>query len=341
MLGSPLVIAAIVASPLILAAILLRNRPWAPVLDMAMTELRVRDVGTRHTPLIGLPGRIGNFPDQGSHPGPSSFYLLAPFYRLSRRAGLGTRAGQRRDQQRRRRHRSCGSATAGPGCSGALVLGAIAAVAVRGYGLNVLTHPWNPYFPVAALARRAGRRLVGAVAAITGWRVVAVVAASVAAQTHVPYLLNAIAMSVLVLGGDGWRLRQRRPTRGRARAASSSRSASARVLWVPPFVDQLDPRSRATSRMLVEHFASDPPEPAIGVGEGVRVFFRHLDAPSAIVDLFVHGDAFVHRSGLDTARPVLGRWSCSRSGSRPPSSPTGIGTRPLDGAQRRDRRRPR
>ena len=47
-----------------------------------MTEFRVRDVGGRHTPLIGLPGRIGTFPDQGSHPGPISFWLVAPGYRL-------------------------------------------------------------------------------------------------------------------------------------------------------------------------------------------------------------------------------------------------------------------
>ncbi|MEI2422374.1 hypothetical protein V6O07_18990, partial [Arthrospira platensis SPKY2] len=68
--------------PLIVAIIVLRWRPWYPVLDLAMTEFRVRDVGSRRTPLIGLPGRIGNFPDQGSHPGPISFYLLAPFYRI-------------------------------------------------------------------------------------------------------------------------------------------------------------------------------------------------------------------------------------------------------------------
>ena len=49
---------------------------WHPVLDLAMTEFRVRDVGTSHTPLIGLPGRIGTYPHQGSHPGPAQ--LLPP-----------------------------------------------------------------------------------------------------------------------------------------------------------------------------------------------------------------------------------------------------------------------
>ena len=147
LLRSPLAIAAIVASPMLLAAVLLATRPWAPVLDMAMTELRVRDVGSRHTPLIGLPGRIGNFPDQGSHPGPLSFYLLAPFYRLTGSRAWGLELG------------SVAINTAAvalfvwighrrAGLLGTLAFGAIAAIAVRGYGLNVLTHPWNPYFPV-------------------------------------------------------------------------------------------------------------------------------------------------------------------------------------------------
>ena len=70
------------ALPLIVAVVVLAHRRWYPVLDLAMTEFRVRDVGGRHTPLIGLPGRIGVFPDQGSHPGPLSFWLLAPGYRL-------------------------------------------------------------------------------------------------------------------------------------------------------------------------------------------------------------------------------------------------------------------
>ena len=73
---------AALALPFVIAAIVLLTRDWYPVLDLAMTEFRVRDVGGPHTPLIGLPGRIGEFPEQGSHPGPLSFYLLAPTYRL-------------------------------------------------------------------------------------------------------------------------------------------------------------------------------------------------------------------------------------------------------------------
>jgi hypothetical protein len=301
--GSPLAIAAIVASPLLLAAILLATRPWAPVLDMAMTELRVRDVGTRHTPLIGLPGRIGTFPEQGSHPGPLSFYLLAPFYRLTGARAWGLELGSV----------AINSAAVAllvwighrrAGLLGTVAFGAIAAVAVRGYGLNVLTHPWNPYFPV----------LLWLVVLAAAWSVllrdhwmaiVAVAAASVAAQTHVSYLLNAIAMSVLVLAVMGWRLLRQRDQRPAVLKPLLVTLGLGIVLWIPPFLDQLV-RDPGNIRMLVRHFASAPPEPAIGIGEGIRVFLRHLDAPSAAVDLVLHSNAFVHRSELANGTPILG-----------------------------------
>jgi hypothetical protein len=42
--------------------------------DLAVFDLRVRDVGTAHTPLVGLYSRFG-----WSHPGPVAFYCAAPF----------------------------------------------------------------------------------------------------------------------------------------------------------------------------------------------------------------------------------------------------------------------
>ena len=49
--------------------------------------MRLRDVFSAHPPLIGLPGRIGSFRHQGSHPGPLSFWALAPFYEKSLKPG--------------------------------------------------------------------------------------------------------------------------------------------------------------------------------------------------------------------------------------------------------------
>ena len=48
----------IVGLPLLVALVDLHGQHWNPVLDLAMTEFRVRDVGWTDTPLIGLPGRI-------------------------------------------------------------------------------------------------------------------------------------------------------------------------------------------------------------------------------------------------------------------------------------------
>ena len=76
-----LLVAAPLLTPLLVTAVWLRRHHFGPLFDVAMTEARVRDVGTVHTPLLGLPGRLGD-DKPGSHPGPLSFYLLAPLYRV-------------------------------------------------------------------------------------------------------------------------------------------------------------------------------------------------------------------------------------------------------------------
>lgn len=289
-------LAALAALPLVLAAVLLLWRPWAPTLDMAMTELRVRDVGGRHTPLIGLPGRIGDFPDQGSHPGPLSFYLVAPFYRLAGASAWGMQLGSVVVNAAA----IAGTVAIGArlaGRRGAVVLAAICAVAVRGYGLNVLTHPWNPYVPVLIWLLV----LVAAWAVLAGdhsMAVVVAVGASVAAQTHVPYLLNGIAVCALVFVVLVWRWRFGGPDAGAGRPLLVAVGVGS-VLWLPPVVDQLV-RDPGNIRRLLRHFATEPPadEPVIALGDAVRVFFRHLDAIEVAGSLVVRQAAFVHRSGL-------------------------------------------
>src|SRR4051794_13832203 len=133
----------VVGLPMLVALGVLHGTPWHPVLDLAMTEFRVRDVFGSHTPLIGLPGRIGTYPNQGSHPGPLSFYLLAPTYRLLGASswslevgtvvihlvaiGLGLWLLVRR-----------------LGWAGLAAGAALFALVLRGYGHDTLTQPWNP-----------------------------------------------------------------------------------------------------------------------------------------------------------------------------------------------------
>ena len=271
---------AVVGLPLVVAIVALRGQRWHPVLDLAMTEYRVRDVFGADTPLIGLPGRIGTFPNQGSHPGPLSFYLLAPTYRAlgasSWAMEVGTVVihlaaiavslwiGWRR-----------------LGWRGVAVVAALLALVVRGYGQLPLTQPWNPYLPLLAWMLV----LLAAWAVLCGDHVMfvaLVVAASYCAQTHVPYLGLGVGMVVLGAAGAAWHAR---------RASAAVRRAIARsvawgvgigvVLWLPPVADQFT-EEPGNLRQLVDHFGS-PPETPLGFSEGVRLAFHHLDVWGGVV----------------------------------------------------------
>ena len=265
----------VVCAPLFLALADLGTATWYPVLDLAMTEFRVRDVFGAHTPLIGLPGRIGEFPNQGSHPGPLSFYLLAPLYRLLGSTSWALEAatvaihitaiatalwiGQRR-----------------AGWRGVLGVAAMLAVAIRGYGQLLLTQPWNPYLPVLAWL----------VVLLATWSVLCgdslmlvplVVAGSLCAQTHVPYLVPCAVLTIGALVYATWQ-GGRWPVAGSRRWLDRNAVVAVvigLVLWVPPLVDQLtnDP---GNGRTLLDHFG-DPPEPVVGLAEGVRLALRHFD----------------------------------------------------------------
>ncbi|MGZ4701029.1 MAG: hypothetical protein ACXV98_07445, partial [Ilumatobacteraceae bacterium] len=68
------VVVAALAAPCLWAV--LAHRVYA-VGDIALIELRTRDVLTAHPPLVGAYSRYG-----WSHPGPAEFYLFAVPYRL-------------------------------------------------------------------------------------------------------------------------------------------------------------------------------------------------------------------------------------------------------------------
>jgi hypothetical protein len=265
-----------IALPLIVAVIALSGRRWYPVLDLAMTELRIRDVGGRFTPLIGLPGRIGTFPDQGSHPGPLSFWLLAPWYRIFGSSAWAMEAatvvlqlawialalwiGRRR-----------------VGSAGLAVVALVIALLIRGYGLSVLTQPWNPYLPLLAFL----------VVLLATWSVldgdhmmliVLVVAASFCAQTHIPYLLMAGGLGVFataVVVVRCWRSSDR----AAFRAPLGWTTGLFVVLWLGPLADQLR-HHPGNIRRIIDYFGS-PSESPIGVRRGVSLLLRHLDVIDA------------------------------------------------------------
>jgi hypothetical protein len=271
---------ALVALPLVVASIALRRPVWYPVLDMAMTEFRVRDVGTSHTPLIGLPGRIGpRLEEQGSHPGPLSFYLLAPVYRA-----LGSSAWALLVGAVVLNLAALGAALAIAVRRGGAALGAgVAAVLVlllAGYGPAMLTAPWNPYLPLlwwVVLLLAVWAVACGDVAILP----VAVFAATLCAQTHVSYLglvavVGALAVVAVVLA---WRRAPSgSPDRRRVVRWSALSLGIALVLWLPPLVDQIvhDP---GNLRAIYDHLAT-PSEPPLGPVRAVKLVLLHLDLPA-------------------------------------------------------------
>jgi hypothetical protein len=272
----------VVGLPLVVAAMTLRRPHWYPVLDLAMTELRLRDVGTAHTPLIGLPGRIGpSLAEQGSHPGPLSFYLLAPLYRV-----LGSSAWAMQAATVVLNLGALAVALLMAVRRGGVRLGLAVAIVltllISGYGLTMLTQPWNPYLPL----------LWWVLLLLAVWSVacddlamlpVAVFAGSFCAQTHVPYLGMAGGLGVLtvVLLISIWR---------RAAPGSTSRRSVMRwgawslllgiALWLPPFVDQAvhDP---GNLRAIYNDLAT-PSEDPVGFGRGVELALLHLDVPGLV-----------------------------------------------------------
>src|SRR5689334_8524947 len=82
------VVAGVVIVPFALLLVRVVRSGWLASSDWAAIELRTRDVGTSHTPLVGVYSRYG-----WNHPGPLLFYVLALPYRLFGAQGHGILAG--------------------------------------------------------------------------------------------------------------------------------------------------------------------------------------------------------------------------------------------------------
>lgn len=270
----------VVSLPFVVAAVALAVRTYAPVLDLAMTEVRVRDVFGRHSPLIGLPGRIGSFPDQGSHPGPLSFYLLAPFHRLTGGTAVALLVGATALQ--------LASALGAVWVAGRRSADARRAVAVvvvvltAWLGASVLTQPWNPYLPLMTFLFA----LVCTWSVVDGDHVMLVpltLAASFCAQTHVPYLSLGVALVGTAFVATGWRWWRSRCIDRAARRSVMFSVGLGALVWSPVFVDQWR-RTPGNISMLRRHFL-DPPEDPVGWVEGARVVLAHLDPVRVLTGL--------------------------------------------------------
>jgi hypothetical protein len=303
------VLTAVVALPLVVALVALRSPRWLPLLDLAMTDLRVRDVGTSHTPLIGLVGRLSSNGNQGSHPGPISFWALAPTYRLLGGQAWGLFVGVV-VLNTTAIALTLWVAVRRGGAALALGVAAGLAVLVHLYGTQVLTEPWNPYMPV----------MWWPLTLLALWAVlcddipmlpVAVVAATFCMQTHISYLglVGGFAAAATVgLAVRARMLRGDRPALGRLFRWSAIAAAVGFVLWLPPVIDQItgDP---GNASIVLDHFR-EPDEDPIGLRRGVELLavqlnpWRFLSGQVAIAGAMFPGLALV---GVWLAAAVVAR----------------------------------
>jgi hypothetical protein len=168
---------------------------WTPSQDLALIDLRIRDVGSSDTPLLGPYSRFG-----WNHPGPLMFWLLAPVLRLF---GSGASAG-----------------LVGAGLQNAIMLVAVGVIARRvggrrfqviigvgvavlcaSLGTDVLLSTWNPWLlllPLVLLVVAAWGVATGDVVLVP----VVLGVASYVVQTHIGLVpvVTAIVATGVALG---------------------------------------------------------------------------------------------------------------------------------------------
>ena len=270
-------VAVALAVPIVSAAIAVRTPRWYPQVDLAQIEMRVRDVFSSHPPTIGLGGRIfGINNTQGAHPGPLSFYLLAPVYRL---LGATPWAMQMSDALLNV------AALVGTlwatsrrwGLRGVLLIAAALAFLIQLYGTQLLVYPWNPFMPV----------LFWVLFLVCVWGVlcgdlpllpVAVVTGTLCAQTHIPYV-GLVGGLVVVLAVSLVR-RYRRAAgdhtdRRRLRRWAGGDALLGAVLWSPVAIQQLGGNPGNIS--IIWDSVLHKQDPAIGYGDGWALLMRRLD----------------------------------------------------------------
>jgi hypothetical protein len=260
------VVLALVLLPLVVTLISLIGAHWHPSGDTALEVLRIRNVGSRHTPLTGVQSRFG-----WDHPGPAMFWLLAPFHWMLGDTGILFGVGVIN-----------GAALVATvllawrrgGAPLTVIVGIGALLLERAFGSNLLIDPWNPW--LAAVPFLAFVMFAWSIAerdyGMAPW---AVGVGSFLVQTHVGYApvvlgIGAIAIVLAFFGPrvdspeHAWTL-----TRGVIVAAIVGV-----VVWLPPIVQELTGNPRNLSA-IVSYFRH-PAEPAQGFAFGFGLMGKEL-----------------------------------------------------------------
>ena len=263
------VVVGLLVVPAFILLVRVLDSGWLSSSDWADIELRTRDVGTTHTPLVGAYSRYG-----WNHPGPLLFYVLALPYRALGARGPGILAG------------ALFVNSAAIACIGGvlwrrgrivgLTLGlAIVLVLARALGAGFLVDPWNPY--VIVLPLLAVFVLAWAAADGDLWALpIAVGIGSFVVQSHVGAALAVAA----AIGVAVWAvvLDARRGRGARLKPVALTATAVAVVCWLPPVVQQFQSGGGNLGDLI--RFWTRPHENTTGWFAGARIVFQQLAIPA-------------------------------------------------------------
>jgi len=259
-------IAALALLPFVVAIVTFAGNDYVPVGDIALTDLRVRDVFGSDIPLVGAYSRFG-----WNHPGPLPFWLLAPISAVFGAEGWATVVANAVVQAG-----AVGAIAWGAWRAGRLpvLLAALAftALAYGAMGSGIVIEAWNPnlaypffilFVLLAWTVARTDRIMLAPLA----------VAGGIVVQAHVGYLplVGVVAVAALAMG-----LRADRDNLAAWRRPALVALVVGAVLWIPPVVHEFVHPSNI--RPLTESLLT-PDESTLGPGTAARILAEEFRVP--------------------------------------------------------------
>jgi hypothetical protein len=287
-----LAVAILVLAPLGVMLINLVGTHWFPASDQALEVLRIGDVGSRRTPLVGVQSRFG-----WDHPGPLLFWWSAPFRWVFGNTGVLFGIGLLNGAA------ITGSVLVARRRGGLPLVVAFAVVfltLLQGLGIDLLVDPWNPWVAVVPflLYLLLAWSLAERDYALLPWLVAV---GTFLVQTHVGYapLVGGITVVAIALAAFG------HPPVAEASTPSTLRRDLRRalvvgvVLWLPALIEQVTGSPGNLGEIF--DFFRNPTEPTSGWSTSLRIMANELRLPGA----WITGDD-LGRLGIGLSRSPFG-----------------------------------
>lgn len=220
-------------------------RDYTPLQDFAVFHLRLRDVLSTDTPLVGVYSQYG-----WNHPGPAGYWLVAPFVWLAGGAGWGMLVGSAVVQG------VAIGATAlityrAAGARAALFWVSVAALAYGATGPWVVLEAWNPHIALPIFVLFLATAWCAAIS--PGAHLpTSFVVGSVLIQLHIGYAPLVLPVWLWL----AWRCTRAIGWRTVARDEWRPLTVAAVVLWSAPLLHELV-HPRGNLRALISYFVLD------------------------------------------------------------------------------------